>query len=272
LDELNRLYEAELRVDGEDDDGDEEALERRRVRVARELLNERDRQGSNAFLLAASYGQLEVARWLCEKFYRAIESNAANWNCPTNNTTASGADNPNSANHQQFYLSLDQPRNDGQTACMQAAAHGHTPFLTFLISDECGFPLTALNACDVSGDSVMMVSAGNGHIETCEWLHVRGTNMMHTSKSRSNCLHRAAVGGHVPMLQWLLERGMDVNAVTEKGLTALHYAVKNDRIDAAAFLLSQGAHVHVGEVSPIDIARQGGKATMMLLFASHGLI
>jgi ankyrin repeat protein len=184
-------------------------------------------------------------------------------------------DNATQATNSNFYFYLDHPRNDGQTACMQAAAHGHTPFLVFLISDECKFPLSALNACDYSGDTVVMVAAGNGHLSTAQWLHARGADIFRTSKSRSNCLHRAAVGGHVAMLKWLVENGLDVNAVTEKGLSALHYAVKNDRVEAAAFLLSHGAHVSKdvkADQSPIDIARQGGRIAMLQLFASHNLI
>lgn len=265
LDELNRLYEAELRGDGEEGAGGDEDVHNR-ARVARELLMERDRQGSNAFLLAASYGQIEVARWLCAKFRHTMEG-GTNWNGANSND-----DNHNSACH--FYHYLDQPRNDGQNACMQAASHGHTPFLAFLLSEECGFPLSCVNSCDGSGDTVIMVAAANGYLETAEWLHVRGADISRSSKSRSNCLHRAAVGGHVNMLAWLVEKGMDVNSVTEKGLTALHYAVKNDRLDATAYLLSQSALILADAKvqTPVDLAKLAGKTPMLDLLASKGLI
>eukprot|EP01130_Rhizamoeba_saxonica_P005191 TRINITY_DN2077_c0_g1_i2.p1 TRINITY_DN2077_c0_g1~~TRINITY_DN2077_c0_g1_i2.p1 ORF type:complete len:400 (+),score=74.93 TRINITY_DN2077_c0_g1_i2:80-1279(+) len=168
-----------------------------------ELINDRDRQGSSALLLAASFGHLDIVKYLIE----------------------------------ELGCNIHDQRTDGSTCILRAASRGHTELVQWLL--ENGANILDRDRCEDT--SAMHASAG-GHLETLKLLQEYGSDVKNErSSSGSNCLIRAASRGQVHIVKWLVEQGVSLNDRTSKNKQALHYAARNANIKTVKYLVESGA-------------------------------
>jgi hypothetical protein len=160
-----------------------------------------DKHGSTSLMWAASFGRLEVARWLVRE--QAAEVDATN--------------------------------KAGRTALMFACKYGKLDVCRFLLSDEAGAD-AALRMRDDS--SAFDWAVFGGHIPTMELLaqhpqvDVHGTN-------RWGCaaVQWAAAAGNVATCRWLMRKGVDLGVINDAQHGAVGKAAWQGHIPCLEFLV-----------------------------------
>ena len=160
-----------------------------------------DKHGSSALMWAASFGRLEVVRWL------VLEQGAE----------------------------VDATNKAGRTALMFACKYGQVAICRFLLSDEAGAD-AALRMRDDS--SAFDWAVFGGHVPTMELLaqhpqvDVHGTN-------RWGCaaVQWAAAAGNVATCRWLMSKGIDLGVINDAQHGAVGKAAWQGHIPCLEFLV-----------------------------------
>jgi len=125
-----------------------------------------------------------------------------------------------------------------------------------------------------------------GSPETVDLLLTSGAEVNAKNSSGGTPLHVAANKGVKEIVELLLTKGAEVNVKDwvrvkngseeyhfAENNTPLHYAVESGSIETVELLLTAGAGVneknHYG-LTPLDLAKEGGKPEMIALLEKHG--
>ncbi len=130
-----------------------------------------------------------------------------------------------------------------------------------------------VNQKDSRGNSLLIVSAADGHAEMVELLLESGADINAVDASmKATALHAAAYLGHPEVMQVLIERGIDIDAQGPyNGYTALHDAVWQNNVEGVRILCEGGADVNIrgnDSNTPLDLARQKGQKAIIKLLES----
>ena len=93
---------------------------------------------------------------------------------------------------------------DGVTALMRAAFHGHTEIAQALLAAE-----AEVNQADKGGDTALIWAAFHGHTETVQAMLAAGAEVNHADKGGDTAMMWAARQGHTETVQALLSAGAE---------------------------------------------------------------
>ncbi len=146
----------------------------------------------------------------------------------------------------------------------QLARSGRTDELLRLIGEFGG-----VDAHDRKGDSVLMLAAYHGHVETVRALLRAGADPAKRNVRGLTPLDGAAFKGDVAVVEALVEGGAPVDEPGPDGRTALMWAAAFNRSEVTQALLRRGASVtktdQVGNTARTHAQQMGAWATQALL-------
>ena len=123
------------------------------------------------------------------------------------------------------------------TAIEEAAFHGHTSVVEFLLSKR--VDIEARNT--INNYTALLAAASQGYELTVRCLLKAGANVNARSAKGFTALHKAAAFASEEMFGAILARGASLEARTNEGSTALIIAAKNDNPIGIEILLDAGA-------------------------------
>ena len=165
--------------------------------------------------------------------------------------------------------------DNGKTALMMAARHGHTGICALLIGN--GAEVNAQENAS-GGKTALMEAACGRHIGTCRFLIEKGADVNARDDEGTTLLMRVAnwVEGS-KVCRFLVDNGADVKAKNKLGDNALIFALMAGNADAAKLLIRKGADVNAksrggfeGDWTALIFAANGGHAGVCRLLIERG--
>lgn len=93
-----------------------------------------------------------------------------------------------------------------------------------------------INTGDNRGDTALILSARNGHLDCVTYLVEQGANLNAQNKRGDTALIESAFNGHLAIVKYLVAQGADRTLKGEKNKTALAWAKARDQKDVAECL------------------------------------
>jgi len=164
-----------------------------------------DKFGSTALMWAASYGSLDVARYLINE--RCVPVNARNkagrtalmFACKYAGHSADGHGFVHFLLHEASADVTIRMRDDS-TAFDWAVFGGHRPTMELLGAH----PKVDLEAINKFGCAAVQWAAASGNVDTLRWLQAKGLSLGHVNAANHGAVVKAAWKGHMDALHWLL--------------------------------------------------------------------
>ncbi len=226
------------------------------------------RLGDGALLMAAKYGQKEIAQFLLTQ--GAPIGGTGLWGDTALHEAAENG-------HESIVRLLVEKGADVNTK----GGHGRTP-LHVAVSCKKPQVVKALVACgagvdvrDEDGTAPLHVAAAQGNAEIARMLLAAGANPGAADSSGLTPLHSAAANNRKEMIGVLAAGGVALEAKDADGRTALHLAARGNYTDAAQALIERGARLDAKEArgaGPLHLAAQtgaAGTATLLLEKRAH---
>jgi len=94
-----------------------------------------------------------------------------------------------------------------------------------------------INAGDNRGDTALILSARNGHLDVVKYLVEQGANLNAQNKAGDTALIESAFNGHLAIVKYLVAQGADITLKGEKNKTALAWAEARSQEDVVHYLL-----------------------------------
>lgn len=123
------------------------------------------------------------------------------------------------------------------------------------------------------GDSLIMLAAYHGHLDTARVLLKAGADPQVQNDMGQTPLAGAAYKGNLPMAQLLLEHGAHVEGISPDGKTAAMFAAMFNRTEILELLLERGADMSARDsrgMGLLDLAKHMGAANTAALLESKG--
>ena len=137
--------------------------------------------------------------------------------------------------------------NEGATALMVAACHGHESIARQLLG-VVGADRGGVHARDTYGHTALIAAAKHGHESIARLLIENGSDVNAKTLKGATALFRSSWNGHESVVRLLLEKGADVNVRSVERTTALMAAAQHGHESIARLLLEKGADVNVRSV------------------------
>lgn len=195
-------------------------------------VNQVNRYGDSALILAALNGHLLVVNWLLAK---SAEVNKTNNNGETPLMLA--------ARFGRFEVvdtllkcsaTIDLTRRDGSSALMLAAKNGHLDVIEILLAHN-----AAVDRVDSKGRTALMYAAAYGDIRVIENLISRRALVDHADNQGNTALMLASSRGHKDVVEYLIAKGADVNKANGEGGTAINCAVRAGHLGVITYLIEE---------------------------------
>ena len=157
-----------------------------------------------------------------------------------------------------FYCALIKEDNDALNVCKYLSEIGVNPlfkdkheqtclyytvregkYLTskYLIED-CKLPI---NEKDIYGQNPIYYSAREGHLNLCQLLIEKGSNINLEDKFGQTCIYYAIRQGHYNIVEYLIKKGANINISDRKRQTPVSYAAKMNQDRIVDLLVENGA-------------------------------
>ena len=230
-------------------------------------MNEKDKYGVNALILAAFNGRYEVTEWLIKQ-----PGILLNETCPYGATALiQAADNGHLKIVQllakQHGILLNQKGNNGRTALMAAAAKGHHEIVQFLAEQK----EILLNEKDKQGLTALTIAALNGRYEVTECLIKQPSILPYeTCNKGGTVLMWAAAAGQFKIIQLLVDQYGDMlNRKANDGRTALMLAASCGNREIVEFLVEKIKIIFEEEDSIILLNEKDDSGCTALMWAAE---
>lgn len=182
--------------------------------------------GQTALMLAAQMGHTNVVKAL-------INTKKENSWQQYLSTALFSIQNPSLVANQFLITDLELMDNQGSTALMFAALYNKTETVEFLASQ---------NACihkkNLKGNTALMLAAQNRCYAAVALLISRGAKLEHKNLQGNTALMLAAQNGNFQIVTLLIQHGAKVNQINKQGLTALSLA-KQIKCEKTTEILTQ---------------------------------
>jgi ankyrin repeat protein/predicted nucleotidyltransferase len=218
-------------------------------------INQADKNGSTALLVATYNGHKEIVELLLEKG-ADIEAKSNKGNTALLFAAFNG--------HKEIVelllekgADIEAKNNNGDTALLWAAFNEHKEIVELLLEKG-----AAIEAKTNNGDTALLLAAKNGNKEIVELLLEKGAAIEAKSNNGNTALLLAAKNGKKEIVELLLEKGAAIEAKNEYGSTALLWAAKNGKKDIVELLLEKGAAIEAKN-------NNGDTALLWAAFNSH---
>ncbi len=211
-------------------------------------VNEKERFGNTAFLLAAYSGRIESAEFL---LVNGADKRMVN---DSGNSAVFLAVSGNHPNMISFLAELGCDTNtkniNGNSPLLLAVNEGKSEIVRILLKSGAD-----PNVVNPEGDTCLMKAIDKGESDIIRLLISQGADTEIKNKFGNTALMKAALKGQVDTVRMLLDVGTEVNAVNMYGNTALMKACHKGHSDVARMLLEAGADAGAKDVN-------GGTAAM----------
>lgn len=154
--------------------------------------------------------------------------------------------------------------NRGYTA-LRLASQGLTGLVKLLIDQGADVDIK-----DLTGDTALIVVAGNGYIEIVRLLIDKGADVNLQNENGSTALMLASANGHREIVKLLIEYGADLNIKDKEGITALIFTAMQGHLEIVRLLIDGGADVNikVGDWTASKLAASRGHTEIAKLLKS----
>ena len=123
-----------------------------------------------------------------------------------------------------------------QTCLYYTVREGKYETSKYLI-EECKLPI---NEKDIYGQNPIYYAARDGHLNLCELLVEKGTDVNLEDKYGQTCIFYAIREGHYDIVEFLIKHGANVNKNDKKKQTPVSFALKNGKDKIAQLLIDNG--------------------------------
>ena len=123
-----------------------------------------------------------------------------------------------------------------QTCLYYTVREGKYETSKYLI-EECNLPV---NEKDIYGQNPIYYAARDGHLNLCELLVEKGTDVNLEDKYGQTCIFYAIREGHYDIVEFLIKHGANVNKNDKKKQTPVSFALKNNKEKIAELLIANG--------------------------------
>lgn len=188
-----------------------------------DLANARTDKGLSVVLLAAYYGQADIARM--------IVTHGAQLNLFEAATVGQIKIVQSLVEADPEQVNAYAP--DGFYPLGLAAYFGHLEVVRYLLDHGADVHQVANNAQRVNA---LHAASANRHLSICGLLIEHGINVNATQQGGFTALQAAAQNGQLELVELLLKHGAQINARNEAGQTALDLARSHDHTQVAAYL------------------------------------
>ena len=196
----------------------------------------KNKEGYNAFLLAAEFGHLSVLKFLKEKNVNIKVTGPAGQNALHVACIGKGEVNTIKWLVDQGF-SPEHKTNDGYNAFILAAEKGHLSVLKFFKEINVDIKVTG----PVRYNALHAACFSTGGIETIKWLVDQGFSPEHKLDDGNNAFLLAAQKGHLPVLKFFKDINVDIKVTGPAGQNALHVAcIGTGEINTIKWLVDQG--------------------------------
>ena len=123
-----------------------------------------------------------------------------------------------------------------QTCLYYTVREGKYETSKYLI-ENCKLPI---NEKDIFGQNPIYYAAREGHLNLCELLVEKGTDVNLEDKYGQTCIFYAIREGHEDIVEFLIKHGANVNKNDKKKQTPVSFALKNGKEKIAELLIANG--------------------------------
>jgi ankyrin repeat protein len=123
-----------------------------------------------------------------------------------------------------------------QTCLYYTVREGKYETSKYLI-EGCNLPI---NERDIYGQNPIYYAARDGHLNLCELLVEKGTDVNLEDKYGQTCIFYAIREGHYDIVDFLIKHGANVNKNDKKKQTPVSFAMKNNKDKIAELLIANG--------------------------------
>ncbi len=198
------------------------------------LIGKFTKDGRTPLHEAAREGHVEMARWLCEKDLSLLEKfDSGGWT-PLHSAAQQGHMEMAKWLCEKDPSLLGKFTNDGWTPLHAAAREGHVEMARWL----CEKDLSLLEKFDSCGWTPLHLAAEGGHVGMAKWLCKKDPSLLGKFKNDGlTPLHLAAQQGHMEMVKWLCEKDPSlIGKFKNNGTTPLHAAAYGGHVEMARWL------------------------------------
>ena len=123
-----------------------------------------------------------------------------------------------------------------QTCLYYTVREGKYETSKYLI-ENCKLPI---NEKDIYGQNPIYYAARDGHLNLCELLVKKGSDVNLEDKYGQTCIFYAIREGHYDIVEFLIKHGANVNKSDKKKQTPVSYAMKNNKDKIVELLVNNG--------------------------------
>ena len=123
-----------------------------------------------------------------------------------------------------------------QTCLYYCVREGKYETSKYLI-EECNLPI---NEKDIYGQNPIYYAARDGHLNLCQLLVEKGSDVNLEDKYGQTCIFYAIREGHYDIVEFLIKHGANVNKIDKKKQTPVSYAMKHNRDKIVELLVNNG--------------------------------
>lgn len=141
-------------------------------------------------------------------------------------------------------------RLHGDSAMMRSLMNGHLEIVEYLFE---------IDGRDVS--ELLLHAAEYGHTDIVELLLKKGADIEYKDGDGDNALMLSTMNGNTETVGLLLDSGAGIEVRNNSGSTALIYAARQDHVETVSLLLERGANIDVMDdfgTSPLAVAKLKG--------------
>jgi len=129
-----------------------------------------------------------------------------------------------------------------------------------------------VNPVTENGDTPLLVSSENGHLQVVEYLIENGEDVNRGNIDGATPLLTSSHEGHLPVVEYLIKHGADVNQMNIDGATPLWMSLQTGHLQVVEYLIKHGADVNLAKNNgtPLSVSSQNGHLSIVQYLIQSG--